>query len=206
MSNRYERRPPERRPPERRRSRVGCLAWLVALVWIALLGLLAYRYWVRPQVSRYIGSQIAEQLGSNRGGPLGSPIPEGAQHALPTVVAALPSGELRISEADANAYFAAHADAFKPAESITVRFVPDEVQADIRALGAVSTARLGLVAQNGRIVAQNPRIDGPLDQVISLPDLTAALERQFNDQIAAQGRRATDVRVEQGELIIKIEN
>jgi hypothetical protein len=196
MSRRYE------RTYERRRSRVGCLAWLVALVWIVLLGLLAYRYWVRPQVSRNIGSQIAEQLG---GGSPGQQIQEGAQQALPTVVAALPSGELRISEAEANAYFAAHADALRPIESITVRFVPGEVQADIQALGTVSTARLGLVAQNGRIVAQNPRIDGPLDQVVSLADLTAALERQFNDQLNAQGRRATNVRVEQGELVVTIE-
>ena len=203
MSQRYERR------YERRRSRVGCLAWLVALVWIVLLGLLAYRYWVRPQVSSYIGSQIAEQLGGQaggQGGPVGQQIQEGTQQALPTVVAALPSGELRISEAEANAYFASHTEGLKPVESVTVRFVPDEVQADIRALGAVSTARLGLVAQNGRIVAQNPRIDGPLDQVISLPDLTAVLERQFNDQLAAQGRHATNVRVVQGELIITIES
>ena len=203
MSYRYE-----RRQPERRRSRVGCLAWLVALVWIVLLGLLAYRYWVRPQVSSYIGSQIAEQLGgqvAGQGGPVGRQIQEGAQQALPTVVAALPSGELHISEAEANAYFAAHTDALRPVDSVTVRFVPDEVQADIRALGAVSTARLGLVAQNGRIVAQNPRIDGPLDQVISLADLTAVLERQFNDQLTAQGRRATNVRIEQGELVVTIE-
>jgi hypothetical protein len=200
MSYRYQ-----RRQPERRRSRVGCLAWLVALVWIVLLGLLAYRYWVRPQISSYIGSQIAQQL-DNQGGPVDRQIQEGAQQALPTVVAALPSGELRISEAEANAYFAAHADALRPIDSVTVRFVPDEVQADIRALGSVSTARLGLVAQNGRIVAQNPRIDGPLDQVVSLADLTAVLERQFNDQLASQGRRATNVRVAQGELIITIEN
>ena len=199
MSYRYE-----RRSPERRRSRLGCLAWLVALVWIVLLGLLAYRYWVRPQVSSYIGSQIAEQLGG-QGGPVQRQVQQGAQQALPTVVAALPSGELRISEAEANAYFAAHTDALRPIESVTVRFVPNEVQADIRALGSVSTARLGLVAQNGRIVAQNPRIEGPLDQVISLADLTAVLERQFNDQLTAQGRRATNVRIEQGTLVVTIE-
>jgi hypothetical protein len=200
MSHRYERR------YERRRSRVGCLAWLVALVWILLLGLLAYRYWIRPQVSSYIGSQIAEQLGAGGDRSAEQQIQQGAQQALPTVVAALPSGELRISEADANAYFAAHADALRPVESVTVRFVPNEVQADIRALGSVSTARLGLVAQNGRVVAQNPRIDGPLDQVVSLADLTATLERQFNDQLSAQGRRATNVRIEQGVLIITIED
>jgi hypothetical protein len=189
----------------RRRRGLSCLAWLVALVWIILLGVLAYRYLVRPQISRYIGEQIGAQLRSNIGGQVGQQIQEGAQQALPTVVAALPSGELRISEAEANQYFAARADQLRPIESVRVRFVPDEVQADIGAMGTISTARMGLEVRNGRIVALNPRIDGPLDQVVSLADLTQALERQFNDQLSAQGRRATDVRVEQGELVVTIE-
>jgi hypothetical protein len=200
MSYRYE-----RSRPERRRSRVGCLAWLVALVWIILLGVLAYRFLLRPQVSKYIGSQVGEQLRSNIGGQVGQQIQQGAQHALPTVVAALPSGELHITEPQANDYFATHADALKPIDSIKVRFVPGEVQADILAMGTTSTAHFGLAVQNGRIIGMNPRIDGPLDQVVSLSDLTQALEQQFNSQLAAQGRRATDVRIEQGELIVTIE-
>src|SRR5438874_497879 len=100
MSYRYE-----RSRPERRRSRVGCLAWLVALVWIILLGVLAYRFLIRPQVSKYIGNQVGEQLRSNIGGQVGQQIQQGAQNALPTVVAALPSGELHITEPQANDYF-----------------------------------------------------------------------------------------------------
>jgi hypothetical protein len=200
MSFRYERRRPERRG--RRRS---CLVWLVALVWIVLLAALAYRYWLRPQVSQYIGSQIGAQLRSQVGEQAGQQIQQGAQDALPTIVAALPSGELHISEADANQYFAAHAAELRPIESVNVRFVPGEVQADIGAIGTVSTARMGLAVQDGRIIALNPRIDGPLEQVVSLPDLTTALEQQFNDLLRAQGRRATDIRVEQGELVVTIE-
>jgi hypothetical protein len=195
----------ERYYQRRRRRGMSCLAWLVALVWIVLLGVLAYRFLIRPQVSRYIGSQIGDQLRSNVGGQVGQQIQEGAQQALPTVVAALPSGELHISEDQANQYFASHGDQLRPIDSVRVRFVPGEVQADIGALGTMSTARMGLAVQNGRIVGQNPRIDGPLDQVVSLADLTQALEQQFNDQLAAQGRRATDVRVEQGELVVTIE-
>jgi hypothetical protein len=189
----------------RRSRRTTCLAWLVALIWIVLLSLLAYRYFVRPQVSRYIGSQIGGQLRSNIGGQVQQQIEQGAQQAMPTVVAVMPSGELRIREAEANEYFAANAEQYRPVDSIRVRFVPGEVQADIGALGTTSTARLGLAVQNGRIVAQNPRLDGPLDQVVSLADLTSALEQQFNQQLSAQGRRATDVRVEQGELVVTIE-
>jgi hypothetical protein len=190
----------------RRSRRTTCLAWLVAIIWIVLLALLGYRYFVRPQISRSIGSQIGDQLRSNVGGQVQQQIEQGAQQAMPTVVAVMPSGELRITEDEANQYFATNAEQFRPVDSIRVRFVPGEVQADIGALGTTSTAHLGLAAQNGRIIAVNPRIEGPLDQVISLADLTAALEQQFNQQLNAQGRRASDVRVEQGLLIVTIES
>lgn len=202
MSHRYERR----RRPEPRSRRRGCLIWLVVLIWVVLLGLLAYRTWIRPQVSQYIGSQIGEQLREQIGGQVGEQIQEGAQGTLPTIVAALPSGELRISEADANQYFASQGDQLRPIETVHVRFVPGEVQADIGAMSTTSTARMGLAVQDGRIIALDPRIDGPLGQVISLPDLTKALEQQFNDLLSAQGRRATDIRVEQGVLVLTIEN
>jgi hypothetical protein len=195
-----------RREPyyQRRRRGNGCLLWLVALVWILLLAVLAYRFWLRPQVSQYIGQQIGSQLREPAGEQAGQQIEQGAAAALPTVVAALPSGELRVSEAQANEYLAARGG-FGPIDSTTVRFVENEVQADLRALGTTSTARMGLAVQNGRIIAVNPRLDGPLGQVIALEDLTGSLENQLNDQLALQGRRVTDVRVGPGELVITIE-
>jgi len=64
---------------------------------------------------------------------------------------------------------------------------------------------MGVAIQNGRIIAVDPQLDGPLGQLIALPDLTRALEQQLNDQLAAQGRRVTNARVEQGALIMTIE-
>ena len=189
---------------QRRRRGNGCLIWLVVLVWVLLIAVLAYRFWLRPQVSQYIGQQIGSQLREPAAGQANQQIEQGAAAALPTAVAALPSGELRVSEAQANEYLASRGK-FGPVESTTVRFVPDEVQADLRALGTTSTARMGLAVQNGRIIAVNPRLDGPLGQVIALDELTRSLERQINDQLATQGRRVTDVRVNQGELVITIE-
>jgi hypothetical protein len=204
MSYRYER---QREP--RRRSRNGCLALVVALVWIILIAVVGYRYWLRPQVSEYVGRRIAEQVGAaGQSATPGQPqqqIEQGAAQVLPTAVAALPSGELRISEEQANSYLAERADSLKPIESATVHFVPDEVQVDLQAAGISSTARMGLAVQNGRIIAVDPRLDGPLGQFIALPDLARALEQQLNDQLASQGRRVTDARVEQGALIVTIE-
>jgi hypothetical protein len=199
MSYRYERR------TERRRSRNGCLAILVVLVWIVLLAVLAYRYWLRPQVSQYVGRQIAEQVGAPNSTQVNQQIEQGAAAVLPTAVAALPSGELRITEEEANAYMAARIASLKPLDSATIHFVPNEVQADLRAIGTTSTARMGLAVQDGRIIAVNPQLDGPLGQVIALPDLTRSLEQQLNNQLAAQGRRVTNVRVEQGAIVVTIE-
>jgi hypothetical protein len=203
MSHRYERY--ERRNRPRRRNRNGCLALLVALVWIILLAVIGYRYWLRPQISAYVGRQIADQVGQAGVTPPQQQIEQGAAQVLPTAVAALPSGELRVTDAEANAYLAERADALKPIQSATVRFVPDEVQVDLRAAGFSSTAHMGVDVQNGRIVATNPKLDGPLGQVIALPDLTHAIEQQLNDQLAAQGRHVTAARVEQGALVVTIE-
>ena len=205
MSYRNERR----REPRRRRN--GCLSLVVALVWIILLAVIGYRYWLRPQISQYVGRQIAEQVGPGGSGQSSDAtapqqqIEQGAAQVLPTAVAALPSGELRVTDEQANAYLAERADSLKPIESATVRFVPDEVQIDLRAAGFSSTARMGVAIQNGRIIAVDPQLDGPLSQLIALPDLTRALEQQLNDQLAAQGRRVTNARVEQGALIMTIE-
>ena len=201
----------ERRREPRRRSRNGCLALVVVLVWIILLAVIGYRYWLRPQISQYVGRQIAEQVGpaaSGQSSDATAPqqqIEQGAAQVLPTAVAALPSGELRVTDEQANAYLAERADSLKPIESATVRFVPDEVQVDLRAAGISSTARMGVAIQNGRIIAVDPQLDGPLGQLIALPDLTRALEQQLNDQLAAQGRRITAARVEQGALVVTIE-
>jgi hypothetical protein len=197
----------ERYNRPRRRRRNGCLALLVALVWIILLAGLGYRYWLRPQISQNIGRQIAEQVGAPAAGTT-SPqqqIEQGAAQVLPTAIAALPSGELRITDDQANAYLVERAESLKPIEAATVHFVPDEVQVELRAAGFSSTASMGLEVQNGRIVATNPKLDGPLGQFIALPDLTGALEQQLNDQLAAQGRRVTAAQIEQGALVVTIE-
>ncbi len=267
MSDQYEHR------TKLHRTINGCLIRLVVLLSIVLVGVLAYRFWLRPQVSQYVGRQIAAQIVANSGGPAAAtqivpssipssgqagavqggqgdvanseptaapqaapvtaqssatdtgqaggiapsptitptprptitPTPQNIVVALPTTVAALPSGELRITEERANAYLTRHAAPIKAIESTTMHFVPNEVQIDIRAMGFTSTARMGLAVQDGRLVTVNPQLDGLLGQVIALPDLTRAMEQQLNDQLELQGRRVTDVRVEQGAIVVTIE-
>lgn len=188
---------------ERRRRGNGCLAGLVALVWGLLIIGVLYYFFVRPQVSRYLGDQIGSQMRGT--GQAEQQLENGAAAGLPTAIAALPAGEVRITEAQANDFLASRADALKPIDGITVHFVPGQVQADLRALGTTSTAKLGLAVANGRIVAVDPQLDGPLGRVVSLPSLSSALEQQLNDQLAIQGRTITAVRIEQGAIVITSE-
>ena len=188
---------------ERRRRGNGCLAGLVALVWGLLIIGVLYYFFVRPQVRRYLGDQIGSQMRGT--GQAEQQLVNGAAAGLPTAIAALPSGEVRITEAQANDFLASRADALKPIDSMTVHFVPGQVQADLRALGTTSTAKLGLAVANGRIVDVDPQLDGPLGRVVSLPSLSSALEQQLNDQLAIQGRTITAVRIEQGAIVITSE-
>lgn len=209
MSYRHERLQP------RRRRRLGCLSCLVAIVWIVLLGGLAYNFLLRRQVSEYIGQLMGQQLRSSIAEQADAPpaqqspeqqqLQQGAQEILPTAVAALPSGELRLTEAEANNYLLTYADRLKPIDAATIRFVPGEIQISLQALRTTSTARMSLAAQNGRLIAVDPQIDGILGRLIALDDLVQPLVRQFNDQMALQNRRVTDVRIEQGELIVTIQ-
>ena len=203
QSGRYDRR----RPPPRPRSRNRTLGCLVALIWTVLALVLGYQYFVRPRISEYVGQEIGRKIGSGppgataeAGGPQG-----GAAAAMPTVVASLPSGELRLTEDEANAYIGANPESYRPLDAVHVRFVPGAVQADIRAFGRDSTATTGLALEGGRIVSVNPQIDGPLGAVISLDDLLRPIQQQLNDELAAQGRRVTAVRVEQGVIILTVE-
>ncbi|MCS6841670.1 MAG: DUF2993 domain-containing protein [Roseiflexus sp.] len=186
---------PVRRQTRARRG-VACLGWITALIWVFVALVATYMFVLRPSFSRMVGEQAAQRL--DVGGA-----PDGGG-ALPTLVAALPTGELRISEQEINTYLLAHTDLLAPIEQATVRLVSGGLEVDIRAFGLDGTARLGVALQNGRVIALDPRLDGPLGRLVSLDDLLAPIERQLNELLDAQGRRITDLRIEPGELIVTI--
>lgn len=202
MSYRQQRYAQTRR--ERRRGN-GCLWSLVILVWVVLIGILVYRFVFLDAVSQQIGDLIGEQISGPGQTELGQQLEQGAQDALPTVVAGLPAGDLRITEQEANAFLAARANLPQPIESVRVRFVPDQLETDVTALGTISTLRTGLVVQDGRIIATKPEVSGVLGQVIDAQRVIQAVEDQLNEQLATQGRRVTNVQILQGEMLVSVE-
>ena len=183
---------------ERRRS--GCLGVAVGTVWLLVAVVACYGFVLRPALSRYVGDRIGSELG---GGPQ-EQIEQVAGQVLPTAVAALPPGEIIVTEQQANDYLVANQSSFAPLESVRVRFVPGELQADLQAQGFTSTATLGLEARNGQLVVVNPQLEGLLSEVISADEVAQSLVQQLNSQLSAQGKSAQSVRVEQGQVVIVI--
>lgn len=198
MSYRYSRAP--RRPRDSGRGCLGALAWfgVILLALIAFYGLLA-----RPQISAYLGEQAATMLGGPAPATTTNPeIPPQAGSALSGAVAALPNGELVITEADVNGYIAANPQALAPIDSASLRFTGGQALVDLRAYGISGTASAGLDAQDGRIVVVNPQLDGPLGLALSGQEIAAAITNRLNAELASQGRRVESLRVEEGRLVL----
>lgn len=179
--------------PERRRG-CGCGTTIAAAL-IALLLVGAYVY------TQLLPSLLMPTAPEGLPPVLGE---QGGQQAA-TAIAGLPAGSLTISDAEVNGYIAANPDALKPLDSAKVSFTPGRVTAELRAIGTTSSASTGLAVQDGRIVAIDPQINGPLRAVIRAEQIAQALTAQINDQLVKQGKVAREVRIEQGQITISIE-
>ena len=201
-----------RQPAQRRRQGGGCLRGLVAVLAVLALLTLIYTLALRPFLSRAVADQIAGPVA-----PLptmiatGAPLPpqqaadqavEQAGAIMPTAIAALPTGPLVISDADLNNLIAARPEAIAPLDRASVRFTADGAVAEIGAYGLNSTATIGLAAQDGQVVVTSARLGAPLSYLLSGPDLAHALTNRLNAELAAQGRRVEDLRIEEGQIVL----
>lgn len=200
MSYRYE------RYRERPRSAArGWLIFLTVVVWLLVLGCLALRFIVRPQLTDYVNRQVAQAINPDLPADIdpNAALQESLDQ-LPIDVA-IPPGELVVSEEQANLYIDDYRQRLQGIDDIRVRFTPGEVQADVTVRGITGTARVQPVVQDGRIVALNPRLDQPLGSILSVDELLGALQERLNSELNTQNRRITDVRVEQGQAVVIVE-
>jgi hypothetical protein len=183
------------------------------LVGVVLLFLLEiYMLWGRPQLSGYLGQQVSVQLippvsvevDPAASGQVQERIQE-AQRALPTAIAAVPAGEFYIPETEANAFFAANQAALDPIESLSVDFMPGQVQADMHIYGTRVQLTSGMVARDGRLELVDPRIDGALGYLFDVDEIVSPLETQINNQLLSQRQLVREARVEQDQLVLIIE-
>ncbi|MDW8404158.1 hypothetical protein [Chloroflexus sp.] len=181
-----------RRLPARRREPSGCAGQLIRLS-VGLLVIVAlYLLLARPQLSAALGRGIADLI---------APSPATAEAPLPELIAALPTGEVTVSEAEINGYLAGIEQAL-PVEAASVRLIANRAIITVRAYGMTSVASSGITVRDGRVVPVDPQIEGPLAALVSASDLSAALNERLNAELLRQGRQVVAARIDDGILTI----
>lgn len=179
-------------------ARRGCLRGCAALLFVAALLFLVYTFGLRPMLSRAVADQIAPLPAATAVAASGGRLDE----LLPGAIAALPPGEVVLTEERANDFLAARPDAIAPLEAARLSFDDGRAIATISAYGVSSAASVTLAADQGRLVVTSARLEPPLAYVLSADELARLLAERLNAELTAQGRRIDEVRIEQGRLIL----
>ncbi|WP_298818892.1 hypothetical protein [Chloroflexus sp.] len=183
-----------RRLPARRREAGSC-GGQIARLGLGLLFIVAlYLFLARPQLSAAIGRYLADLLVP----PVNAPA---AAAPLPALIAALPNGEVTVSEAEINSYLGG-IDAVLPVEEARVQLVAERAIITVRAYGMTSVVSSGVTVRDGRIVPLAPQIEGPLVAFVSADDLATVLNERINTELVRQGRQLVAARIEDGSLTI----
>lgn len=201
MSYRHERIGPVRQ----RRGPRGCLIALTMVVWLVVIGFVALRYWARPSITGWVEDQVARAIDPQLPPELASEDALRRSLEQVPVAPALPSGELRVSEDEANAYLADYRSLLPGIDDIHVEFVAGEIQATLNVSGFQSTLRLTPTVRDGRIVADGAELGQPLGSFLSIDGLLGALTDRINADLGAQGRRITGLTVIDGVAVVNVE-
>lgn len=197
-------------PPRRRVNRF--LLTLTIFVWFLVFSCIVLRGFVAPFLNDFVYQRVAQAIRPNASLPADIDPRDAASTAIaqaPLIVPQLQQGEFRITEEQATQYMTGMRDQLG-VNSITVQFVPDQIVSTLGVnapvIGEVSgTARTEARAEDGRVRLTNPRIDGPIGAVISPHALVNALENRLNSEVEQQGRRVTDIDIQDGVAVVTVQ-
>ncbi|MGQ9480016.1 hypothetical protein [Chloroflexus sp.] len=189
-------RPFARRIPYRRRETTGCVGQLVRLgLGILLIGIL-YLLLIRPQISSALGRTLADLIA-----PVSTPVEAADQAPLPALLAALPVGQVTVSEAEINGYLT-DVQTTLPVDAINVRLRDGRAIVTIQAYGVTSVVSSGVMVRDGELIPLDPQVEGPLAMLISASDLSTVLHERLNAELNRQNRQIVDARITDGYLSI----
>lgn len=200
----YSYREYQERPRNRLRS---VLIFLTVIIWLLVLGCLAIRFFVRPNVTDYVNRQVAVTLDPQLPPDLDPNAALRESLSQIPLAGAIPAGEFRVTQEEANDYLYAYRQNLGEIESVRVTFVPGEIEAhiDLRRFPLSGKAYTTPAVQDGRLIATNTRLNQPLDSVLSIDPLMDALLNHINEEVAAQGRRITAIEITDGVAIVSVE-
>jgi len=199
--------------PRRRTSRA--LVRLAVLVWLLVFSCAGLRAFAIPAVNDFVNQRVLRAVNPDvtlPSVPNLDPVEQVQEqiNQLPLLnVPPISAGPITISDDVATAYMAGQTDALG-VNDVAVQFIPNEIVATITVPAPLVGEVKGIVranarAENGRVVLDNERIEGPIGSIISPVTLIDGLENRLNNEITQQGRSVQSVEVREGEATIVFE-
>jgi hypothetical protein len=155
--------------PTRRRNRAGCtLGCLTVLVFLLLVVGTGWLFLLRPYLHNIAQTQLDHAMSS------------GVQQIPPTIVA-LPPGKLPVVENSINNLIVLNLAPSDPIKNPSTLIAPDGIHISFQLYGFGCTVSAKPALQNGRLVATNVAVNGPIGLIMSPEELTPLLNQRLSD-------------------------
>ncbi len=110
-----------------------------------------------------------------------------------------------VSEAELNRWLSEHEAEFRPASDPRAEIRPEGIAVHVRVYGFGATYRARPVVEEGRLVLEDARVEGPLGIGIGVGQVTARLQAALDERLAQAGVRPVAVELEPGALRVTFE-
>jgi len=155
--------------PKRRRNRAGCVVGcLTVLVLLLLVVGAGWLFLLRPYLHNIAQTQLDQAMTS------------GVQQ-IPTTTVALPPGKLAVEENTINNLIVLNLAPSDPIKNPSTQIAPDGIHISFQVYGFGSTVSAKPALQNGRLVATNVAVNGPIGLIMSPDELTPLLNQRLSD-------------------------
>lgn len=178
-----------------RRRPHGCLIafGIASIVIVALLvaALLTSNYIVKPMVR------------DAAVGDLRSGVRDEVNAQIATQIVDAPEGEVVITDDEINQRLASSGD-LGPIDEVRITIAPDVITVDLSAYGLSGTYQTVIRAENGSVVLDGGKLDGPLAYVIPDNELTDATNAEIAAALSEAGYRVEAATMQEGAIALTV--
>ncbi len=155
--------------PRRRRNRAGCLVGCLSLLVLLLLVVGAgWIFLLRPYLHNMAQDQLDRAMNSG-------------VEQIPLAAALLPPGPLPVGENSINNLIVLNLAPSDPIKNPATQITPNGIHISFQVYGFSSSISTRPALQNGRLVATNVTVDGPISLIMTPAELTPLLNQHLSD-------------------------
>jgi hypothetical protein len=155
--------------PRRRRNRAGCIVGCLSLLVLLLLVVGAgWIFLLRPYLHNMAQDQLDRAMNSG-------------VDQIPQAALLLPPGALPVGENSINNLIVLNLAPSDPIKNPSTQITPDGIHISFQVYGLNSSIFTKPALQNGRLVATNVAVDGPISLIMTPDELTPLLNKHLSD-------------------------